>query len=303
VLPKFAPAAEAKLSEDDLVVGLQVGNAAKAYPIRYLNIHEVVNDTVGDAPAVIVWSALADTATALDRRIGDKVLQFGDAALIYQGAIVIYDVESLCLWTPISGKALTGPYAGGQALKPLQTVETTWKYWRSHYPNSMVLVGAAAKLPEMQKEMDSIDYTKNPQLPVPDYRTSDALVYPVEGFDIKGTPLPPKTIVFGIEVGTHARAYPQNVVAQKGEIRETLDGRELRVSYNAEGGFALAADAENNPILCQKMYWIVWKGLHPKSDIFGGVEKPAEKALPGAKPEGRREAPPPITPPLEKDSS
>jgi hypothetical protein len=49
------PAAEAPLEDHDLVLGVVVDGTAKAYPIRYLALHEVVDDRVGDLPVAPTW--------------------------------------------------------------------------------------------------------------------------------------------------------------------------------------------------------------------------------------------------------
>ena len=51
---KFIPVDKATyLEEDDQVVGVVIGNQARAYPIKILNWHEAVNDTVGNTPLVV----------------------------------------------------------------------------------------------------------------------------------------------------------------------------------------------------------------------------------------------------------
>jgi hypothetical protein len=201
--------------------------------------------------------------------VDDKELHFGSAGLIYQGALVVYDNETKSLWTPITGKCLTGDYVD-KRLKLLPTVPTTWKYWREQHAATNVLVGADPPL-------EGIDYTKNPQLPTPDYRESNLLAYPVEGFDPEGTPVPPKEVVFGVQVGNDYRAYPRKALAEKKEISDKLGGAEIRASYDEAGGFAVAKDAAGNELLCQRMFWIVWKGFHPRSDAFGASEPVKEE--------------------------
>ena len=46
--PKFVPATRAGLADDDRVLGVALDGAARAYPVRILNWHEVVNDRFGD---------------------------------------------------------------------------------------------------------------------------------------------------------------------------------------------------------------------------------------------------------------
>lgn len=54
--PKFVSPQEAIfLKPGDTVIGVAVGEEAKAYPIKILNWHEVVNDTVGGAPVVVTF--------------------------------------------------------------------------------------------------------------------------------------------------------------------------------------------------------------------------------------------------------
>ena len=43
------------LSPDDQVIGVKVGNQTKAYPIKILNWHEVVNDTMNGLPIVVTF--------------------------------------------------------------------------------------------------------------------------------------------------------------------------------------------------------------------------------------------------------
>jgi hypothetical protein len=43
------------LKADDQVIGVKMGNQAKAYPIRILNWHEAVNDTIDGMPIVVTF--------------------------------------------------------------------------------------------------------------------------------------------------------------------------------------------------------------------------------------------------------
>ena len=54
--PKFVSGAKvAFLSPGDQVIGIEVGGQARAYPIRILNLHEVVNDTVNGIPIAVTF--------------------------------------------------------------------------------------------------------------------------------------------------------------------------------------------------------------------------------------------------------
>lgn len=54
--PTFVDAADADfMNHQDTVIGVVISGQPKAYPIKILNWHEVVNDTVGDAPIVVTF--------------------------------------------------------------------------------------------------------------------------------------------------------------------------------------------------------------------------------------------------------
>jgi hypothetical protein len=43
------------INPDDQVIGVKVGDEARAYPIKILNWHEVVNDTINEVPIVVTF--------------------------------------------------------------------------------------------------------------------------------------------------------------------------------------------------------------------------------------------------------
>jgi hypothetical protein len=44
----FVQVEKANLEDTDLIVGLLIGSVSRAYPVRLLSLHEVVNDLIGD---------------------------------------------------------------------------------------------------------------------------------------------------------------------------------------------------------------------------------------------------------------
>ena len=54
--PEFIPPGKAGFLENsDSVIGLKIGPETRAYPIKILNWHEVVNDTVNGIPIVVTF--------------------------------------------------------------------------------------------------------------------------------------------------------------------------------------------------------------------------------------------------------
>jgi hypothetical protein len=53
--PAFVPAGESKLDKDEKVIAIRVNGAARAYPIRGISYHHIVNDVVGGEPVVATY--------------------------------------------------------------------------------------------------------------------------------------------------------------------------------------------------------------------------------------------------------
>ena len=55
ISPANSPAQATSLRPQDLVLGVSMEGASKAYPIRILNWHELVNDRIGSRPILVSW--------------------------------------------------------------------------------------------------------------------------------------------------------------------------------------------------------------------------------------------------------
>jgi len=53
--PAFSAAAQSKLDAGEQVIAIKVNNAARAYPIRDISYHHIVNDTVGGRAIVATY--------------------------------------------------------------------------------------------------------------------------------------------------------------------------------------------------------------------------------------------------------
>ena len=53
--PAFVSADEARLEEEEMVLGVVVGNESRAYPLRWLRRHEIVNDQIAATPLVATY--------------------------------------------------------------------------------------------------------------------------------------------------------------------------------------------------------------------------------------------------------
>lgn len=53
--PTFSPAAQAKLDSGEMVIAAKLSGDARAYPIRSMSYHHIVNDTLGGVPIVATY--------------------------------------------------------------------------------------------------------------------------------------------------------------------------------------------------------------------------------------------------------
>ncbi len=53
--PELDSADRSRLSPDELVIGVEIAGEARAYPIRVLSAHEIVNDEIAGKPYAVTW--------------------------------------------------------------------------------------------------------------------------------------------------------------------------------------------------------------------------------------------------------
>jgi len=138
--PEFTSAAEADqvLKPSDVVLGLEFSGAAKAYPIRILNWHEVVNDDAGSQPVLVTWCPVCGSGVAYNVMANGQPRVFGVSGLLYKRNLLLYDHETDSLWSQIAGMAVTGELAG-TPLELLPITQTTWARWKSEHPQTLAL--------------------------------------------------------------------------------------------------------------------------------------------------------------------
>ena len=139
--PTIVNAKEAKyLKNDNKVFGIVINNEARAYPQRVLAWHEIVHDKIGGVDITMTYCTLTGTPIPYGSEVGGKIRKFGSSGLVYQSNKLMFDLESLTLWTTMDGKPVLGELADSDmALKAYPVVTTTWKEWRELHPNTTVL--------------------------------------------------------------------------------------------------------------------------------------------------------------------
>lgn len=131
---------------DDEVIGVAVNGQARAYPIRYLQWHDLINDVLGEVPIGVSYHALCVSAVVFDRRVDDRVLEFGFSGLLYNSNLVLYDKQSdpqkESLWCQLTAGPIAGPaLSQGHSLALLPMYVGPFGRWRELHPNTSVFAG------------------------------------------------------------------------------------------------------------------------------------------------------------------
>ena len=108
------------------------GGIARAYPLRLLNWHEVINDTLGGQPVAITYSPLCDSSVGFRRMVADKVQEFGVSGLLLNSNLIMYNRQSGAadesLWSQLQCRAIAGPAAASQqTLEVLPIAVVSWQ--------------------------------------------------------------------------------------------------------------------------------------------------------------------------------
>ena len=89
--PKFVSTGQVRFLPDlDLVVSVTSGETTRAYPLRILNLHEIVNDSIAGDHFAVTYCPLCGTAMVFDRKFGDEVKTFGVSGLLYNSDVLMY---------------------------------------------------------------------------------------------------------------------------------------------------------------------------------------------------------------------
>lgn len=252
--PKFVPAAKARfLNDEDRVLALAQGKEAKAYPIRILNWHEVVNDTLDGKPILITYCPLCGTGMAFDPVINGKKYTFGVSGLLYNSDVLMYDHPTESLWSQVKEEAVTGPMIGSR-LQPIFLIHTTWGDWRKEHPDTQVLSTETGHVR---------DYSRDPYAGYADTRR---IFFSVKN---QSERYHPKEWVLGIVVQGKAKAYPFSELARQPSVfTDTVNGLTLQVHYKDASKTAFLTKLDGTPIPSVVGFWFGWYAFYPETELY-----------------------------------
>ena len=206
------------LAPDALVIGYRSeAGGAYAYPHIILNSHEIVNDVIDDVPILISYCPLCRSGVVYNRRMDDRVLDFGNTSALYQNDLVMLDHNTNSYWWQVAGRAIVGELSG-EVLTALPSITATWADWVALHPDTQILSRDTGF-----GQTFTNDAFAGYEAPVDAGRTP----FPVDPAHFGDRRLTPGTRIIAVEMGDEA----------------------IAVAVGAHPGSALALDFENEPVV------------------------------------------------------
>jgi hypothetical protein len=284
------------LPDETAVIGIERGGSARAYPLRVLDWHEVVNDDFG-GPIAVTYCVLCASSVVAERVVAGEPTTFGVSGRLWRKNLVMYDSATESLWSQIHATAIQGPQTGDR-LDIVRSRLSSWGEWRRSHPGTDVLLppprsgtidGRGGRFPYFESKYG---YEEELQL---------------VGAGSEGDP-GVRTMVVGVSDGAAARAYPFDAVEERGVVTDTvgeipvvvavtpggalvaydrrLDGRGRAAAPAGERHFEMAGsrferstgvavDGPHEGVRLERaneyppMFWRGWSNVRPDTTVFG----------------------------------
>ena len=257
--PKLEPVGEAGwLGETDRVISVEVGGEAVAAPLKILNFHEIVNMTVGGEAVAATYCPLCDSATLVSRVVptgktdedGEPetiTLELGVSGALYNSNVLMYDRQTLGLWSQLGMRWVSGKLAG-TALRHLPLRVVSWREFKAAHPGGRVVSRETGH----ERPYDRPAYVS--------YFSTDRLLVPVRGVgdDLEER----KTLGLGVMSAGRAWFIPATVIGERYEL-ETPEG--VVVASSADGGIQVLS-APEGAFTAQTFYYS-WSAFHPNVEV------------------------------------
>lgn len=248
---------EVKIAPREPVVTLQISGTARAYPIRYLMWHEIVNDVVDGRPVAVTYCPLCNTAMAFDRRVAGQTLEFGVSGKLRHSDMIMFDRQTDSWWQQALGQGIVGDFAG-VTLDALPVVMESWQEFRTRHPDGLV----------MQEPDHPRSYGRNP------YQMYDSAARP---FLYRGENPPHGILPLARVVRVGNRAWPLSRLRVAKELREAglvlrweagqasaLDASDI--GQGREVGTVRVTDVQGQPVVYDIPFAFAFHAFHPNGE-------------------------------------
>jgi hypothetical protein len=240
--------------DDRYVFGVSIGGEARAYPRNIMEVHEMVNDTVGGRRFALPYCTLC----------GSAVLYFTDdlpphlmvptlrtSGLLSRSNKVMYDVVTGSVFDTFSGRAVSGPlWEEGIELTQGRLITTTWGEWKAANPHTTILAADAGS---------ARGYALDPL----GGRDDLGPIFPIGDRDPR---LPVQEQVLGVTLPDGTTIAFQ-VAAAIARLAAGVPVELRGVSLTIEAG-GLIAGVGDEPIPSAQSFWFAWSQFHPETLLW-----------------------------------
>ena len=242
-------------SDHSLVFAVVINGEARAYPRHIMEIHEMVNDTVGGRRIGFPYCTLCGSAQAFftdDVPDGVTTPILRTSGLLSRSNKVMYDLVTKSVFDTFTGEAVTGPLREqGVVLNQATVVTSTWGEWKAAHPNTTIVAedgGIGRSYP--------LDPLRG--------RDDHGPIFPVG--DVDGR-LGVHDQVFGVVLddGTPV-AFP--VLIASGALREGRTVELAGVRLRLDGSGVRAVDAAGDEIEGHQAFWFAWSQFMPDTLLW-----------------------------------
>ena len=238
--------------DDDLVFGIVIGREARAYPKNIMEVHEMVNDTLGGRNIAIPYCTLCLSVQAYftDDVEGFRPL-LRTSGLLSRSNKFMYDINTFSAVDTFTGEAISGPlFDAGVRLNQTTVVTSTWAAWRTAHPNTTIIAedGGIGRT-----------YPRNPLRG----RDDAGPIFPVGDVD-------PRLGVHDVVLGVVA-AEGTPVAFPVGAARLALEAGEEVVLAGVTlqpdaGGLRAFIDGVESP--AHEAFWFAWSQFQPRTLLW-----------------------------------
>lgn len=202
---------------------------ARAYPVRILNFHEIVNDEVAGVPIAVTWCPLCGSGVVYERIAASRRLTFGVSGKLLHSDLVMFDRETGSEWKQSSGYCISGQHKGKE-LTLLGGRMMSCGEFLSRFDNGAVLAEPAWSGHDYAR--DAFEVYARSEIIGPPELSYGGNRKEMQRELTRHVPsiLRPKESVLGIRTSERALAFPRSVVERnRSVIRTVVDNWHLVV--------------------------------------------------------------------------
>jgi hypothetical protein len=250
------------LAAEDRVFGVVLGGEARAYPLRIVDWHEMVNDHVGGRAVTLADCTLCGAGVLYDA--ADFPGGFGTSGLLWKSNKLMFDRATGSLWDQFTGEAVVGSAVGsGRTLAGLPMVLTRWGPWRQAHPATLVL---------SRRTGFERDYSEGAAYR--DYDSSADLMFPAAARAGEAA----KARVFGVVVAGGTKAWPLSSLGDGVVINDRVGFVNVTILGTGAGARAYATKGEvfsrdGAVLVAQGARWRVTEAalLGPRGEVLARI--------------------------------